>query len=159
MSKILLLIFLLPLVIAGQSTDFPTKKDLVKNYSQAIAEFIKAVNKKHKTSFDTLYFGKHVYGQPDDFPDIELPGKIENTQIRLVTPEIGLKIQKKRESLVYINLMGWIDKEKAEFIFVAFSNGGDHQYDCFINFKFNARQKVFELENLRFEYFLYKNKQ
>ena len=156
MRKILLLIFLLPLFVAGQSTGFPTKADLTKIYSQAIAEFIKAVNNKHKTSFDTLYFGKHVYGQPDDFPDIELPGKIENTQIRLVTPEAGLKMQKQRKSLVYINLMGWVDKEKGEFIFVTFSNGCEHQYDCFINFKYGPTQRKFDLEEVRFEYFLYK---
>ncbi len=44
-------------------------------YSQAIGEYIRAVSKEYKLSFNTLFFGKHVYGQPDDFPDIELPVK------------------------------------------------------------------------------------
>ncbi len=65
------------------------KSELTKIYTQAIAEFIKAVYKKDKSHFDTLYFRKHIYGQSDDIPDIELPKTIENTQIQLVIPEIG----------------------------------------------------------------------
>lgn len=132
------------------------KEELTKIYSQSIAEYIKAVKKEYKISFDTLFFGKHVYGQPDDFPDIELPKTIENTQIRLVAPDIGLKKQKERKSLFYINMAGWVDDEKAEFVFITFSNGCEHQYDCFINYKYNAELKEFELENLRFEIYLYK---
>lgn len=96
------------------------KDELTKIYTQAIAEFIKAVYKKDKTTFDTLYFGKHVFGQPDDFPDIELPQTIEKIQIRLVTPDVGQKKQAEQKSLVYINMMGWVDNEKAEFILVTF---------------------------------------
>jgi len=159
MKRILLFIILLPLPGIGQSYNLSPKAGLTKIYSQAIADFIKAVKDKHKTRFDTLYFGKHVYGQPDDFPDIELPKTIENTQIRLISPEKGLKMQRARKSLVYINMVGWVEPEKAEFIFVTFSNGCEHQYDCFINFKYNVKQKEFEPGQIRFEYFLYKNPQ
>ncbi len=154
-----IILFMLPLLVYGQSPDFPTKTDLKQVYAQAIASYIKAVNDKHKTSFDTLYFGKHVYGQPDDFPDIELPESIENTHIRLVSPEAGLKIQKARKSLVYINLFGWVDKTTAEFIFVTFSNGCEHQHDCHIDYQYDSIHKSFNSEKVRFEYFRYKPNQ
>ena len=134
----------------------PSKDELAKIYAQSIAEYIKAVNKEYKIGFDTLFFGKHVYGQPDDFPDIELPETIEGTQIRLITPEVGLQKQKERKSLFYINLIGWVDAEKAEFIFVTFSNGSEHQYDCFIHYTVNPKLRGFELDHVRFENYLYK---
>lgn len=135
------------------------KGELTKIYTQAIAEFIKAVCIMDKATFDTLYFGKHIYGQPDDFPDIELPETIEKTQIRLVSPEVGQKKQTERKSLVYVNMMGWVDKEKAEFILVVFTNGGEHQYDYFINFKYNTSFYKFDLNNIEFENYLHLNGQ
>jgi hypothetical protein len=158
MTRILFFIFSLPILGISLSLNLTSKSDLTKIYSQGIADFIKAVNEKHKTSFDTLFFGKHVYGQPDDFPDIELPKTIENIQIRLISPEEGLKKQKARKSLVYVNMVGWVGQEKAEFVFVTFSNGCEHQHDCFINYKYDSKQKKFDLDKLRFEYYLYKNK-
>ncbi|MGE0638442.1 MAG: hypothetical protein AB7P01_18520 [Bacteroidia bacterium] len=135
------------------------KNELTKIYTQAIAEFIKAAYKKDKITFDTLYFGKHIYGQPDDFPDIELPETIEKTQIRLVSPEVGQKIQAERKSLVYVNMMGWVDKEKAEFVLVVFANGAEHQYDYFINFNYNTSSDRFELNKIEFENYLHLNGQ
>jgi hypothetical protein len=133
------------------------KDKLTKIYSQAIAEFIKAAYIKDKTIFDTLYFGKHIYGQPDDFPDIELPETIEKTQIQLVSPDVGQKKQAERKSLVYVNMMGWADKEKAEFILVVFTNGGEHQYDYFINFNYNTSSDKYDLDNIEFENYLHLN--
>jgi hypothetical protein len=159
MKRILLFIILLPLPGISQSYNLLPMGGLTKIYSQAIADFIKAVKDKHKTNFDTLYFGKHVYGQPDDFPDIELPTTIENTRIRLISPEKGLKIQKANKLLVYVNMIGDVEPEKAEFIFVTFSNACEHQYDCFINYKYNVKLKEFEPEHIRFEYFQFKNQQ
>ena len=130
------------------------KDELTKIYTQAIAEFIKGAYKQDKTTFDTLFFGKHVYGQPDDFPDIELPETIENTPVRLVTPEVGQKKQQERKSLMYVNMMGWVDKEKAEFILVIFSNDGGHQYDYYIDFTYNSTRKEFELGKIEFENYL-----
>ena len=131
------------------------KKDALKKiYSVAIAEFIKAAFKNDKTIFDTLYFGKHAFGQPDDFPDIELPDVIEKTHIRLVTPEAGQKKQSENRSLVYVNMMGWVDVEKAEFIFVVFSNGAEHQYDYHVNFAYNAASREYEVEKIEFENYL-----
>lgn len=132
------------------------KNDLSKNeltmiYSLAIKQFIGTAQKKDKTHFDTLYFGKHVFGQADDFPDIELPTKIENTQIRLIDPALGLSLQQKNKAMVYINMMGWVDKVNASFIFVIFSNGGQHQYDYFIDYNYNSKAKAYCLTKIDFE--------
>ena len=135
------------------------KGDLTKIYTQAIAEFLKATYKKNKIAYDTLYFGKHVYGQKDDFPEIELPDKIGKTQIILIEPEQGQKKQIKQKSLVYVNMIAWVDKEIAEFIFVVFTNGGEHQFDYFINFIANSSSNKFELHKIEFENYLQLNGQ
>jgi len=153
MIRLVIILSLLPFQGFCQTKSSTSKSDLTKTYSQAIGDFIKAAGKKHNTSFDTLFFGKHVYGQADDFPDIDLPKTIEKTQIRLISPEDGLKKQKARKSLVYVNLVGWVEKERAEFIFVVFSNACAHQYDCFINYKYDAKQKAFVPEPIKFEYY------
>ena len=144
------------ILTAKDSLDLP-KHELTKIYTQAISEFIKAAHTKDKTTFDTLYFGKHIYGQPDDFPDIELPETIEETHIRLVAPEVGQKKQLARKSLAYVNMMGWTDKDNAEFIFVVFTNSTEHQYDYFINFNYNSSTDKFELNNIAFENYIHLN--
>ena len=151
MSRLLIFIFLVPLVSCGQSTKSQNKADLAKIYSQAIGDFIKAANEKNKTNFDTLFFGKRRNGQPDDFPEIDLPETIENTHIKLISPEVGTTKQKERPSRTYINMAGWVDNETAEFVFFVFSNGFAHQYDYTINYKYNAKRKEFELEKLHFK--------
>ena len=151
MSRLLILIFILPLFIFGQSTFSPTKAELTKGYSQAIAEYIKAVCKRDKSGFDTLFFGKH-----DDFPDIELPATIQNTKIMLLTTEEADKKREYHKSLVFINMFGWITKDKSEFILVTFYPGYLHQFDCLINFNYNVKTKEFELENLQFKNYAYK---
>lgn len=135
----------------------PGKAELTEIYTRAIADYIKAVYKKDKTVFDTLFLGKRAYGQPDDFPDIELPETIENTGIRLVSPEAGTKMMKERKSLVYINMIGWVDPKKAEFVLVTFLNGGEHKSDVYIDYTFNDRTKVFELSKSRIEQLIFNN--
>ncbi len=134
----------------------PQKGELTKIYSQAIGDYIKLVNEKYKLTFDTLYFGKHHNGQSSDFPDITLPSTIENTQIKIVSPEQGEKIQEKRKTSFYVNLFGTVDSERADFIFVTFSKGFAHQFDCFITYKFNDIENKFVPETTRFENYLYK---
>lgn len=142
------------------STDNPVKQkdDLAKIYSQAIGDYIRLVKKEYNLTFDTLFFGKHVYGQPDDFPDIILPSAIENTVIELIIPEEGEKKQKERESSFYINLIGWVNVDDADFNFVAFSNGYAHQFDCFIKYKYDATEREFVMVTSRFENYGYKAK-
>ena len=151
MSRQLIFIFILPLVSFGQVAKYQTKADLTKIYSQAIADFIKDANKKNKTGLDTLFFGKRKNGQPDDFPDIKLPETIQNVHIRLISPEVGKVKQKERKSRIYINLIGWVEKEKAEFLFFIFSNGFEQQYNYTLNYNYNVKRKEFELTKLQFK--------
>jgi hypothetical protein len=137
---------------SNTSNVLPTQDhNLAKIYTQAIGDYIRLVAREYELTFDTLLFGKHVYGQPDDFPDIELPSKTENTNLKLITPEQGEIEMKKNSSSVYVNLNGWVESETAEFIFVTFSNGFEHQFDCFINYQYNSKTKTFVLKNSRFE--------
>lgn len=150
MSRLLSLLFILPLFLTAQTKDFPVMEGLGKIYTQAIGDFIKVANKKNKSNFDTLFFGKRKFRQADDFPDIELPKKIENTQIRLVPQELIDKIQKEHPSHIFINLVAWVNKDNAEFIFVVFSNGFAHQYDYHFNYKYDTKKKEFVLEKTEF---------
>lgn len=123
------------------------KTELAKIYSQAIAEYIGAVYKKDKTNFDTLFFGKQF-----DFPDIDLPTTINGTRIIILTQgEIDSKMSIYDKSSPYINLIGFVENEKAEFIFVTFYPGFNHQYDCYVNFRYNSEKKEFHLDKLRIE--------
>ena len=132
--------------------------ELTKIYSQAISDYIKAVYKKDKTVFDTIFFGKRTFGQPDDFPNIKLPETIENTKIQLIDPEVGKKLQKERKSRIYINMIGWVDKKKAEFILVTFSNGFEHKFDFHIYYKHNDTQNEFLQEKSRIEVVIFDKK-
>jgi hypothetical protein len=135
------------------------KADLEDIYAQAIGDFIRHVKNDYNLTFDTLYFGKHEYGQPDDFPDIALPSSIETTHIQLISPEQGERIQKENDSSIYINLIGWCNDYNADFLFVTFSNGFSHQFDFHIKYKYDIHKNEFIIENTRFENFRYKTKQ
>lgn len=147
---IFLLIFLFCSVQFGKTAKENKNSNLTKVYTLAIAEFIKAANERNKTKFDTLYFWKRASGQEDDFPDIALPQEIENTQIRLISPKLGEAKQKESNSNIYINLVGWVDAKRAEFMFVVFSNGFEHKYDYSIRYKYNSKQKKWELVKIEF---------
>lgn len=43
------------------------KNELTKIYTQAIGDYIELVNEEYNLTFDTLFFGKHVFGQSTDF--------------------------------------------------------------------------------------------
>lgn len=127
--------------------------DLTKIYSQAIADYIKEVSKQDLMVLDTLYFGKRNNGQPDDFPDIILPETINNIKIRLIEPEVGKKLQEEKKSGIYINLIGWVDEDSAEFIFVTFSNGFEHKFDYHIYYEYDSDRMEFDLTKSRIEIF------
>ena len=48
-------------------------------------------------------------------------------------------------------MIGWVDKERAEFLFYFFSNGFNQQYNYTINYKYNTKLKAFELDKLQFK--------
>lgn len=150
MQKPIILFLLIPLLAACQQNKPAAKPGLTAVYTQAIGDFIVAANEQNKTNFDTLYFGKRANGQPDDFPDIELPATINHTVIRLVLPEEGTRLQNQRKQRVYINLMGWVEPDTASFIFVVFSNGFTHQYDYTINYRYNPATQKYKLKNVQF---------
>lgn len=149
----ILILFILPLLSCGQTNSSPEKPNEEQIFVHAITEYIHAVKKEHATTYDTLYFGKHP-----DFPNISLPTKIENTTLLQIEFEEGMKKQKADSSMVYINLFGWAEKTKAEFIFVTFWDRCAHQFDYIINYKYDSTQKDFIIDNSRFDYFLYKKK-
>ena len=121
--------------------------ELAKIYSQAIEEYLRAVSEKEKTNFDTLFLGKQI-----NFPEIDLPATIGRTRIRLLgQEEIGNKKSIYSQSSPYINLIGFVEVDKAEFIFVTFYPEFHHQYDCYIDFRYDSEKKEFDLDKLRIE--------
>jgi hypothetical protein len=127
--------------------------ETTKIYCRAISDYITEVSNQKLMVLDTLFFGKRNNGQPDDFPDILLPEAINNIKIRLIDPKIGEALQAEKKSRVYINLVGWIEKDNAQFIFVTFSNGLEHQFDCHLEYKYNSDRKEFDLMKTLIERF------
>lgn len=129
------------------ASSLENKNRLVKMYSQAIEEYLKAVRKNNNVKYDTLFFGRHV-----DFPDIDLPATIKGTKIFVLSSEeIEANKRLYNKSAPYINLIGWVNNDKAEFVAVTFFPEFRHQYDYFINYKYNAELKNFQLEELAYE--------
>lgn len=147
----LIAIITLPLLVNGQENYNPTKEEQTARYTQAIGEYIKAIYKRDKSSYDTLYFGRN-----NEFPDITLPSKIENTGIVLLTQEQANEKRKTRKSLVFINLVGWLEKDNSEFIFLTFFPGYEHQYDCTMHYSYDAKLKTSTLKDLDFKNYAYK---
>lgn len=150
--RIWILVFLMTgfLVSQAQTTQSNEKALQAKLYNQAITEFINAANKKNKTNFDTLFILLRKNGLPDDFPDVTLSERIQNTHIRLIAPGNPQTKSNRLKKRIYINLFGWIEKENAEFMFVVFSNGLSHQYDYTIRFKKNKGSRDYTLDKLQF---------
>lgn len=127
--------------------DLEQKKRVVKVYAQAIANYLKAAEEHNQMKYDTLFFGRHV-----DFPDIDLPATIKGTQIFVLSPEeIETNKAVYSKSAPYINLIGWVNNDKAEFIAVTFFPEFRHQYDYFINYRYTPELKEFQLEELAYE--------
>jgi hypothetical protein len=153
MWSVLFCISLFALTASAQVHETATVTDSLREanvYTRAIAEYVKAVYKKDQSRFDTLFLGKHA-----DFPDIELPANIENTNVRLVMPEDGLTRLQEGKSLAFVNMAGTVTEDSAEFVLVTFSGGGRHEYDYFVDFKFNTEQREFETVDSRFENYVY----
>lgn len=127
------------------------KQDISNAYSQAIAEYIKAVYKRDNLRFDTLFVGKNK-----DVPDIRLSPRIENTPVLLLTQEDANKKRTYRKSLVFVNIAGAVTKENAEFIFFTFFPKYEHQFDCMINFVYKPAKKAMVLDTLTFKNYAYK---
>jgi hypothetical protein len=136
----------------GNESITNTDNELTNIYSKAISDFIEAIYQKDKTTFDTLFFNKRKNGQPDDFPDIELPKIINGTKLLLLSPEeTNNNKQLYRKSSPYINLIGWVETDKAEFTFVTFYPEFQHRYDYYVSYQYNATKDNFVIEKARIE--------
>lgn len=130
--------------------------DLSGIYAKAIRYYINAVQQKDSTVLDTVFFIKRKNGQPDDFPDIQLPRSVNQTQLILLTQQQADDHKHNyRASSPCINLVGWVENQKAEFVFVAFYPGYTHQSDCHIQYKFNPSTNDFNLEKLTIDVLIY----
>ena len=138
---------------ANNKTNTDAKDSLTTLYTKAINEYIGIIRNRDNVKFDTLFISNRKLGQPDDFPDINLPSTINNTHIELIPMLNGNENQKYifSKTSPMINLIGCVEQTKAEFIFVTFYPGFKHQFDCYINYTLNTNSKTFELENARVE--------
>lgn len=126
-------------------------------YVKAIQDFMKTIQQKDRTTFDTLYFANRKMGGPDDFPDIELPKNIAGVEISLLSfgEAHTNKLNHYTPKTPLINLMGWVDKQTGEFIFVTFFPEFKHSYDCYINYKVDPEKKDYVLEKVSIEVLVY----
>jgi hypothetical protein len=129
-----------------------SKAELTAAYVSAITEYVKAAYKNDKSVFDTLFINKRP-----DFPQMSLPAVIEKAAIVLIQHEECLKRLKYRESLVLLNVIGWVEKEKSEFIIVTFRECGKPQHNCHLYFSNPGGMNRPGLDSLRFEYQYGKN--
>jgi hypothetical protein len=141
---------LYPMFALSQSMAVNKKTDLEKIYILAISDFIKAAELKNAKTFDTLFINKRKQNDEDDFPDISLPKTISNTPIVLDNFDVHLDLYRKLKHRMNLNLIGWVHQEKAEFMFVMFTNGFEHQYDYNIKYTYNKKTKKYEVASIKY---------
>jgi hypothetical protein len=122
-----------------------------KAYAQAIKEYLDATHKRDGSVFDTLLIGKRP-----DFPEISLPARVGNTVIMLLTTKEVDKKRKQNKKLVFVNLIGTVTNELADFMVVTFYPGYTHQYDCIIGLKYNGTSHIFQRDYVHFKNYAYK---
>jgi hypothetical protein len=126
--------------------------DSVKVYAQAIHDYLMIVEEKEDVKFDTLYLTKNVYFQNNKFPD-----EIDKVHILIISPDELTAL--KGLSCTVINLVGWVNKEKGEFILVRFKPGGEHLLDYFINYTYNLETNNYERDKIWVENWRTKSKE
>lgn len=145
---------LAPLSSKNQTVDLTKQHpDLTKIiYTQAIEKYIEAVYQKNQTKIDTLFIINRKNGQADDFPDINLPTSLKQTKLFLLSQEESnnQKYLFKKTSPC-VNIIGWIEEQKAEFVFVTFFPEFKHQYDCHLLYKYNSSKKDYIFEQFNFK--------
>ena len=161
MHKLLLFILLFPLFIHAQYATPLNKDETAKVYSQAIAEYLKAVSKSDSLRFDTLFIGRY-----EDLHEIKLPATINTTKILLLKDEEeGKRKLNYRSSFNYVNIAELaLTKEHAKFIFISFfvekftgSVNWWPKHNCILNFDYDTQSKTFVLTKQKFDY-VYSNK-
>ncbi|MFO0358651.1 MAG: hypothetical protein ACK50A_16975 [Sphingobacteriaceae bacterium] len=141
---------LFPALVLSQTKPLTNKTELQNIYTQAISDFIKAAEQKNAKTFDTLFINKRKQNDEDDFPNIVLPNTISNTPIVLDNFDVHLDLYRKLKHLMNLNMIGWVQQEKAEFMFVMFTNGFEHQYDYNIKYNHNKKTKKYEVASIKY---------
>lgn len=133
------------------------KDKLTAIYIKAIEDFIDAAYQKNKVSFDTLFFGDRKFDTPDDFPDISLPKTIKGVEIVLlsIVEAHGKTKMLYKKTTPIINLMGWVDHTKADFVFVTFYPEFNHKYDCYSYYKIDSKTNEYLLDKIIMEILIY----
>lgn len=151
MRKFIFVLLFIPLLAFCQSASKQTPTDEAAIYAQAVKDYILATESRNNIVFDTLFIAKRKNGQPDDFPDITLPETIQNTHIILIEPERYEKRVKTNKSGNYLNMMGWVNEQKAEFVFVLFKNGFSPAFTCSSEYSYSKKEKRFLMKKLEFK--------
>ncbi len=129
------------------------EKEQEKYYTQALNDYIIEIKKQKLVLSDTLFIADRKNGQADDFPEISLPKELNGFKLVLIDLDKAKVLQEENRTNIYINLVGWIEKNKAEFIFVTFSNGFEHQFDIKLNYTIDTVHHSMKLINLSTEKF------
>lgn len=150
--RFLIVISLFPVLGFGQ-------KEHSKIYSQAIADYLKVVNTKDKVTLDTLFVGPMDKDVDENIRGIALPKEILKTKISKLTEEEGNRKAKYHKTFVFVNIVGIISKEYAEFMFITFmvENSGVKAawfplHNRYFIYKYDAKKKEFVLDKQRSEY-------
>lgn len=157
--KLLTLLLSFPVFALCQTTFVLPKDVQTKGYSLAIGEYIKTMKAKDKTSFDTVFLGKH-----EDFPDITLPAEIENTKIVILTNAEAEKKYASRKSIIFINMIDDFTKDVCLFKLIVFKTEKLPEkinwwpiYNFNVSYYYDLNTKLFKLKTSKFEY-SYSNK-
>lgn len=127
-------------------------------YTRAIEDYIQASYQTGLIDFDTLFLINRKNNLADDFPQIQLPSTIQHKNIALLDTNTLANWNVSKPDKLTVNLLGWIDFNKAEFIFVTFFKGMEHQYDYQIMYQIDASKQP-HVAKTSWTYFAYKRKQ
>lgn len=127
----------------GATDRVKARHELSVRYCTAITDFLDAVRSFDHTVYDTLYIIARKNGQPDDFPDIDLPATIRSTVLVLDTGQTAhVNARASGKLCPALNLVGWVDPDRAEFIFVVFYPGLLHQFDCRLEYSSKKKNQA-----------------
>lgn len=135
------------LLMVVSDSMLPQSTQLESLFVSAIAEYINVMKQKEGIIVNTLFFGKNA-----DFPDVQLPDTINHVRIMVLSENIAdaMKLSYSRTS-PYVNAVGWINQDTAEFIFVTFYPEFKHQFDYHVYFRRNEKENGFILNEVQLE--------
>ncbi|MGE0568836.1 MAG: hypothetical protein AB7O73_12895 [Bacteroidia bacterium] len=104
---------------------------ITKTYINALQDYILNIGAEKNIQFDTLYLINRKNAGEDNFPDINLPQTINNVGIVMLSEEEANTSKKLyyKQRTPCINLIGWINKFDADFMFVTFFHDFQFQFN------------------------------